>query len=58
MNDPSDKLAQIAELKARAQWYRQWAALASNEEERKGRLTLAANFDAQVHALLDAPEGS
>jgi hypothetical protein len=50
-NEPPDYLREIAELKARADWYRQWADLAGSGDEREHRLGLAKLFEAKARAL-------
>ena len=51
---PHDPLREIERLKALASWYRGWAEVAGNPQEREGRLRLAALVDAKVAALLAA----
>jgi hypothetical protein len=47
-----DMLREIAELSARAQWYREWAKLAGHADERKVRLALAHYIEVRMETLI------
>ncbi len=49
---PRDVLREIADLRNLATWYRGWAQLAGNHEERQSRLGLAEAIEAQIENLL------
>ena len=51
-----DALSEIAQLKSLADWYRSWAELASNKEERARRLLMAQCLDKQVAAIVSPDE--
>jgi len=48
---------EIRDLKARAEWNRNWAKLAGNEQERLARLRLAEYFETRARTLA-APDAT
>jgi len=50
--DQADRLKEIAELRANAQWYRRWAEAAPTASERAARLRLALELEKKALGLI------
>ncbi len=48
---PKDVLRKIADLRNLAKWYRAWATLAGNCDERQSRLGIAETIETKIDEL-------
>lgn len=56
MDMKSDPIREYERLKFLAEWYRGWAEVAGNAEERESRLKLAETVELKARALRDTIE--